>query len=92
MEVFPAHLDRTFVKIIKIITVFWFPILGPILGPIVGPILGPIVGFMEGHSAAQWNPLRWSSRQSFEEAIQDLQQQGRLNRAYTIRLARCRYS
>ncbi len=39
MEVFPAHLDRTFVKIIKIITVFGFPILGPILGPIVGPIL-----------------------------------------------------
>mgnify|MGYP000683144887 FL=1 len=42
MEVFPAHLDRTFVKIIKIITVFGFPILGPILGPIVGPIVGPI--------------------------------------------------
>ena len=34
MEVFPAHLDRKFVKIIKIITVFGFPILGPILGPI----------------------------------------------------------
>ena len=46
MEVFPAHLDRTFVKIIKIITVFGFPILGPILGPIVGPILGPIVGLL----------------------------------------------
>ena len=42
MEVFPAHLDRKFVKIIKIITVFGFPILGPILGPIVGPIVGPI--------------------------------------------------
>ena len=37
MEVFPAHLDRTFVKIIKMITVFGFPILGPILSPIVGP-------------------------------------------------------
>ena len=44
MEVFPAHLDRKFVKIIKIITVFGFPILGPILGPIVGPIVGPILG------------------------------------------------
>ena len=42
MEVFPAHLDRKFVKIIKIITVFGFPILGPILGPIVGPTVGPI--------------------------------------------------
>ena len=31
MEVFPTHLDRKFVKIIKIITVFGFPILGPIL-------------------------------------------------------------
>ena len=44
MEVFPAHLDRKFVKIIKSITVFGFPILGPILGPIVGPIVGPILG------------------------------------------------
>ena len=34
MEVFPSHLDSKFVKIIKIITVFGFPILGPILGPI----------------------------------------------------------
>ena len=42
MEVFPAHLDRTFTKIIKMITAFVFPILGPILGPIVGPIVGPI--------------------------------------------------
>ena len=41
MEVFPAHLYRKFVKIIKSITIFGFPILGPILGPIVGPILGP---------------------------------------------------
>ena len=29
MEAFPAHLDRTFVKIIKIITVVGFPILAP---------------------------------------------------------------
>ena len=52
MEVFPAHLDRTFVKIIKIITVFGFPILGPILGPIwamagtgsgLGPGQGPVL-------------------------------------------------
>ena len=43
MEVFPAHLDRRFVKIIKIITVFGFPILGPILESIVGPI-GPHCG------------------------------------------------
>ena len=34
MEAFPAHVDRKFVKIIKIITVFGFPILGPISGPI----------------------------------------------------------
>ena len=42
MEVFPAHLDRNFVKIIKIITVFGFPILGPILGPIL--LLGLLAG------------------------------------------------
>ena len=34
MEVFPAHLDRKFVKIIKIITICGFPILGPIFGPL----------------------------------------------------------
>ena len=42
MEVFPAHLYRKFVKIIKIVTVFGFPILGPISGPILGPIWCPI--------------------------------------------------
>ena len=35
MEVLPAHLDRKFVKIIKTITIFGFPMLGPISGPIL---------------------------------------------------------
>ena len=57
MEVFPAHLDRKFVKIIKIITVFGFPILGPILGPIVGPIVtGDVAALILVAPRYMWPP------------------------------------